>query len=420
MKRLLAFLTAIVVSLLTWGPPAHAADIPAAALGHDPEGLRAAGWRQVGPELFQRADGDVTRTVAYGEAGLRFELGLVTTEIETLSAVLEAEPSADAFEALTALEERRRELVLELGQSRRKAVAGQLDSGGLVGSGGRTDSSDTEADDDGGFIGSGHLQASLIGSQGGRSDSETDQDGGGTLGSGTRVGEVSSLDLDPAPCNHVSLSASAGPGANGPAASASASYTTTCSVWGEVYCYSYASGYQGSVFNDATQVDPIRSANADLSCSVAASVPATSNCYAQGYARIRTYDVLGTLVTYVEQETTTACADLQVGVDGTRYLIVPYGGCASASWSAFANLAGTSFIWKYDGATVASGSTYGRTFCSDNPSFGYSEFHSVQAVGSNGGQTAAGPLFVEVFYAGGGGGGGCSDPSALRPCAGEQ
>jgi hypothetical protein len=210
----------------------------------------------------------------------------------------------------------------------------------------------------------------------------------------------------------INRAATAGPGSNGPTASGSGSFSDSCSHSGEVYAFAHAEGFLGSVFDTHTQVDGPKTGVGSASASASTSnfVSADNNCLSNGLGRSRVTDSNGATATFLVEQNSTACRTLTVSIaSGPSSLFVPYGQCINATWTASANLPGTSFTWRWNGSVVGSGSSYTRQICSTNPSSTFSQNNTLSLAGTNSGQSASASRVVSVTFEG------FSDPCECPP-----
>lgn len=100
-------------------------------------------------------------------------------------------------------------------------------------------------------------------------------------------------------------------------------------------------------------------------------------------------------------------AALIVHINGPSQIWVPYGQCVSASWSAGANMAVSTYSWTWDSQQVSTSSGYGRTFCSPELDYATAELSTLGLYATGGGYGVYVSKSVNVIYEAGNENGGC-------------
>lgn len=362
MNLRLTCLFVLCLCLLLPATATTASELSDAALDHDAERLLAEGWEELGDDLYQRlrADGTI-ETLGYGAAGLERELGFIATQIELLRGELERRWTFDAHQSLAELEAHHEALREEIATlTHRRRVSGDRLVQRPV----------TTAD---------HDETCMT-------------------------------------SNTPYVEANAHAGSNGPSANAEASHSNPCNRYSNYYLYTRAYGDEGTQYHEQIEADGPATLYSAYLKGEWSSVTADSDCYSYAYARVRTPNNSGTILTYSQSDTNYACEPLEIGIVQGDLFFVPYGGCGSVTFTGTSNRSGTSFsAWKWDGSTVqSSGSTYTRTICSNNPLNGYTESHTLQLTGTQGGDTDTHSISVLVSFGGRPSGGGGDPCGPLR------
>lgn len=209
--------------------------------------------------------------------------------------------------------------------------------------------------------------------------------------------------------------ADAGPTATGPDAEANVSFSETCSYFfADVYCNAYAEGDTGPTFSFSGQTDDPPESSGSASCSAAASVSATSDCFSFGEAQITlmeevTLEETGSITHYIVKQNFT-CRPPSVTISGPTSVFVSAFGCANATWTSSVSGGSPPFTyqWKYDGASVGSGTSYTRTYCNSFPTPFDRLFFDTLTLDATDSEGVVGTDThnVNVIYEGSG----CSDP----------
>ncbi len=184
----------------------------------------------------------------------------------------------------------------------------------------------------------------------------------------------------------------------GVAATASASFNSSCGYSGTTFAYSYARATLGTTTTIHTQSDP------DSGTSITSQATSTVNggsvtgipCYSEASASAES-TALG--ISYSTSDVNNGDCPAQLmsaAIYGQSYLYFNNFNCSNYTWGvSIANgVAPYSYAWYVDSSYVGSGSTYTRTVCGYDSSFGL----SVTVTGSNS-QSATAPTFpVTVQY----------------------
>lgn len=306
--------------------------------------LLADGWELVAPDVLElrHEDGRV-ETLALGRAGFEAELAIAETQLELLETRFAQTGNLDLLDSIDDVE-----AVLE-------TLRSELD-----GWGGKT---------------------------------------------GTRVGSMDGLTSDEpiaVGCTTtITRTAVAGPGTDGPEAEGWASFNDTCLAYGDVYVYTYAEGALGTQFTTHSQTDNPPAAYGSSSAHAFSSVVADNDCYSYAYARVRIQDDLGNWSTWIDSDSNTLCRQLTVDIIGPTSISVPCGVCKLVQWSASTNLPVTTYTWRWDGSVIGgNSSSVTRGFCSPNPTYGFSEYHTISVDVTDGVQSAFDSQGVRISYSG--------------------
>ena len=318
--------------------------------------LLAEGWQATSEDILQRLhdDGSV-ETIAFGRTGLLLEMSELQAQLDRVRTRLEETGDADLYVAIHHLEEQLAFLESKLGYVptyRTQPVDG-IEAQAIEGFDSLTTNEPT------------------------------------TIGCTTTV----------------TRTASAYPTSTGPTANATARFQDSCGQWGEVYAYSYAEGYLGTVYTNMTQYDGPKSGYGYVNAYVSASVNADSNCYSYALARVRAYDDVGNLITWTVNQANYICRPFDAYlVNPKTSIYIPYGSCVTTSWSAAANQPVSTWAWTWAGVAVGSNSSsYSRKICSTYPTYTTTSYYTLKMTATaSSGQSDFDSRSIKVTYEGSG------------------
>lgn len=225
--------------------------------------------------------------------------------------------------------------------------------------------------------------------------------------------------IDKVSCNisfGYSASASSLTSVQGVTANASANFSSNCAFSGEVYAYSYSTATVSGAPTTQTLTDGPRS-GASVTASANTSQTGVPTCTSYAYASMTSSNLNPS--SYTISATNNSCPAVATNpvptINGPAYVGVS--ACTTATWTASVT-GGTSpysYSWTWNGAVVATGSSYTRSIC---PGIAYNDTFNTLAVTVTDSLSHTGSasksVEVEKF---GSGGGGCfvSNGSVICP-----
>jgi hypothetical protein len=198
-------------------------------------------------------------------------------------------------------------------------------------------------------------------------------------------------------CNSsLNASASAGPTSSGPQGSGSGSFSDSCGACGNTEATAYADGSLNGVYTSCYQHHPNNGCGSALSTATC-SVNANTNCYSYAYG----WAEIPGVGDITRNDSNYVCRPVVASISGPTSVFVDQYSCRLVTWNASASegTPGYSYQWRYNGASVGTGKSYTRGYCSSGFSQTFYDTVSVTATDSAG-DTDTASLSVRVTMVG--------------------